>query len=78
MSNQFNRPWRSGGIFLAASALLMGLFVLINYQRGPAQTAGSNSAGGKGNHSFVLRGRLLGGGHLNTAKWKGKVILVDF
>ncbi len=78
MAMQFNRPWHKSGIFLAASALLMGLFVLINYQRGPAQTAGSNSAVGKGNHSFVLRGRLLGGGHLNTAQWKGKVIVVDF
>ncbi len=78
MSNQISRPWRSGGFFLAASALLMGLFVLINYQRGPAQSVSSNSAVGGGGVPIVLHGRILGGGHLNTAKWKGKVIVVDF
>ncbi len=77
MSDQFNRPWRKGGLFLAASTLLMGLFVVINYQRGDAQTTGANTAGGKG-HSLVLTGQLLGGGRLNTSKWKGKVIVVDF
>ncbi len=77
MANQFYRPWRSGGIFLAASALLMGLFILINYQRGAAQGAGAASGPAKGS-ALVLRGQLLGGGRLNTAKWKGKVIVVDF
>lgn len=78
MANPINRPWRSAGILLAASALLMGLFVLINYHRGPAQPAGSSSAAGGGSPPIVLHGRLLGGGHLNTARWKGKVIVVDF
>ncbi|MGC9260177.1 MAG: TlpA disulfide reductase family protein [Phycisphaerae bacterium] len=77
MINQINRPWRSGGIFLAVSALLMGLLALINYQRGPAQAAGLNSGVGK-DRPITLRGRLLGGGKLSTAKWKGKVIVVDF
>ncbi len=77
MSDQFHRPWRKGGMFLAASALLMGLFVVINYQRGDGQAAGASPAVGKG-HSLVLTGRLLGGGRLNTSKWKGKVIVVDF
>ena len=77
MSNQFNRPWRNGGILLAVSALLMGLFVLIDYHRGTAQVAGAQSGVGKGN-ALVLHGQLLGGGNLNTAKWKGKVIVVDF
>ncbi len=77
MANQFYRPWRSGGIFLAASTLLMGLFILINYQRGAAQGAGAASGPAKGS-ALVLRGQLLGGGRLNTAKWKGKVIVVDF
>ncbi len=78
MTNQINRPWRSGGIFLAVSALLMGLFVLINYHRGPAQAAGPNSGVGRGHAAITLRGQLLGGGHLSTASWKGKVIVVDF
>ena len=77
MSNQLNRPWRKGGIFLATSALLMALFVLINYQHGDGQAAGTNPGVGKG-HALVLNGQLLGGGRLNTSKWKGKVIVVDF
>ena len=77
MATQFNRPWRKGGIFVAVSALLVGLFVLINYQRGMAQVSGGNIGVGKGK-ALVLQGQLLGGGHLNTAKWKGKVIVVDF
>ena len=77
MATQFNRPWRNGGIFLASSALLMGLFVLINYQRGAAQVAGAASGAAKGS-ALILKGQLLGGGQLNTSKWKGKVIVVDF
>ncbi len=77
MSDQFNRPWRKGSIFIAACALFMGLFVVITYQRGDGQAAGANSAVGRG-HSLVLTGQLLGGGRLNTAKWKGKVVVVDF
>ena len=77
MATQFNRPWRKGGIFLAASTLLMGLFVIMNYQRSVAQVAGGTSATAKGS-ALVLHGQLLGGGKLNTSKWKGKVIVVDF
>lgn len=77
MATQFHRPWRKGVIFLASSALLMGLFVLINYQRGAAQVAGAASGAAKGS-ALVLNGQLLGGGQLNTSKWKGKVIVVDF
>ena len=62
---------------MATSALLMGLFVLINYQHGDGQAAGTNPGVGKG-HALVLNGQLLGGGRLNTSKWKGKVIVVDF
>ncbi len=77
MATQFNRPWRKGGIFLAVSTLLMGLFVIMNYQRSVAQVAGGTSATAKGS-ALVLHGQLLGGGKLNTSKWKGKVIVVDF
>lgn len=77
MATPFNRPWRNGGIFLATAALLMGLFILLNYQSGVAQIADRTSGAAKGS-ALVINGQLLGGGRLNTAKWKGKVIVVDF
>ena len=36
---------------------------------------GAGSVQGK---SVAITGALLNGGHLNTAKWKGKVVVIDF
>ena len=77
MAYQKNRPWRNGVIILATVAVLVGFFVLINYRRSPARTTDPNPNIG-GSHPIVLRGRLLGGGQLNTTKWKGKAVVVDF
>ncbi|MCL5945595.1 MAG: TlpA family protein disulfide reductase [Planctomycetes bacterium] len=77
MNKQIKTLWRSGGMFLAAVILLTGLFILINYQRGSAQASGLNPVIGRG-RPIVLHGQVLGGGHLSTAQWKGKVVVVDF
>ena len=39
------------------------------------QAGGAGSIQGK---PVVISGALLNGGHLNTAKWKGKVVVIDF
>ena len=77
MIKQIKRPVLRGGVILAIGALITAMFVLISYRRGPAQSAEPGSVAGRGK-PVVLHGRLLGGGHLNTARWKGKVIVVDF
>lgn len=41
----------------------------------------AKAAGGTGSvqgKPVVIEGSLLNGGHLNTAKWKGKVVVIDF
>ena len=77
MIKQIKRPVWRGGVILAIGALITAIFVLSSTRRGPAQSAEPSSVAGRGK-PVVLHGRLLGGGHLNTARWKGKVIVVDF
>ncbi len=80
MSNQKKQTPRGGGIVFGALALgaaLMAVFIGINYGHSRGQAAGLN-APAAGRRPITIQGQLLGGGHFSTAKWKGKVIIVDF
>ena len=79
MSDQKKQKSRRGGIVLAAlamMAILTAVFVSINGQPSRGQVTGSKALTGGG--LVTIQGQLLGGAHFNTAKWKGKVIIVDF
>ena len=80
MSNQKTQTPRSGGIVfgaLALGAVLTAVFVGINYGHSRSQAAGL-TVSAAGRRPIVIQGQLLGGGNFSTAKWKGKVIIVDF
>ncbi len=80
MSNQKTQTSRSGGIVLVALALgavLTAVFVGLNYGHSRGQAAGL-TVSAAGRRPIVIQGQLLGGGSFSTAKWKSKVIIVDF
>ncbi len=62
------------GIFILALLVLVMSLILLRFEPAAA-LANTHIARGK---VLILHGRLLGGGKLNTAQWKGKVIVVDF
>lgn len=81
MTNLMRKSVFWGGAAVALTSFAAALFVVADPSMGIGggmARAAQPVAAPKKHHPVEIQGPLLGGGHLNTRKWRGKVVIVDF